>query len=1521
MNRIYKVIYSKARQCAMVVSELAKSSHKKSQKEAGHASTPALARIIATALAAGALTWGIAPGVSWAADNTKVAVVFDDKSSLMSTDATISHEILQDSVRFPEGEGQSIALGKGAHAYMQGGWKPYYVLFGMEKAAGAIAIGEGFQALSQSIAIGNRTYTGDIGDVNISNYNNFYGNGGAGSGVGSVLLGTNSYTGGTLSTLIGDYSIMSTAYPNAYDSHYGSYLQNAGAVSVGALNSIESATTENDNSGIANSIVGLANKTNNANGALIYGAGNTITNSFADVATPDSAGSAAEAAQSFRESVQQNPGGAALAIGGGNKIDHAVRSQAIGVNNTLTGNLYHEDGLPFLDIPDVNEYSAQYNMVDGYNNNVANVNHAYVIGANNNIQGKTFSDATKNGVLSETDREKAQKDDNLIVIGDNHTLANDVSNNIILGTADKTLTTSVSNVVMIGRNADAQKEGGVALGADSVAAIDKGQVGYDPANGDHQNDTTGIWKSMAAAVSVGNKEKNLTRQITNVAAGTEDTDAVNVAQLKQARTKYYSVNEKTPNVFGDAAKEYAQYLNDDNKGAKEFAGLAAGYMTYAGGIASTVTGSFSGIMNEAAQPGSNDFRGAAALSYGMFNLNDNTSASQPFSGVANSIVGQANVTTDSNAAMVYGAGNSVTNSYRGIELQKAGAIMQSLKDPKQLNEALKAAVPTSGAQVMVMGGGNTVDKAYMTQVVGVGNTVTGSDKEYVEGTSTQLNYVDGFYNKVENGKNDYVIGSHNTLTGSNVDTNKSNLVLGDNHKLTDRTNNVILGSADKELTTSASDAVLIGHNADVKVDGGVALGDSSVATTDRGAVGYDPKGEDHSADTTGIWKSTAAAVSVGNKKKNLTRQITNVAAGTEDTDAVNVAQLKQVSDVINNNINANKVHYYSVKSKYQDDKSNYNNNGAKGQESIVLGIASSSDAGYSTVIGMGSSAKKRGTSQASGMYDTVVGQYLDTTGSYNSVFGTFYQNGSIQQLTKVYGDRNTVLGAGNIVGIGKNNTKVKSDENVVIGLNNSVEGSGSIIVGNATTVNGPATMNATSLGHVNHIYDQLDGGGQWGVALGNNLTVKGEYALAVGNNSTAQGDETVAIGYNANASVAGGAAIGSGSVASVDKGVEGYKPNSSVDTSADPAGTWKSTDAAVSVGKADGSMTRQITGVAAGTNATDAVNVAQLRQAVAGAKDGNDTLKSDTNALKLDGHTLSMSVKDTANHEVSGSVDLSELARAVDTNTTYTLTGEANPDNNTTTITLKDSNGRENSVTVATKDTDTRNTVKAGENVTLDTKDNADGSHEYTVNVKADGKVEAGSTKIVSGDTVYNETRVKQDGTYVKVSNTAGENLSALDNQVTSNTQNINYLNGRVGELGDRINKVGAGAAALAALHPLDYDPEDKWDFAAGVGNYRNATAAAVGLFYRPNERTMFNLGWTMGDNRNMVNGGFSVKFGKSNKYIKYSKAEMASVIDNQSREIAELKAKDAQNAKDNAEMKAEIEALKKQVEALAAKK
>ena len=487
------------------------------------------------------------------------------------------------------------------------------------------------------------------------------------------------------------------------------------------------------------------------------------------------------------------------------------------------------------------------------------------------------------------------------------------------------------------------------------------------------------------------------------------------------------------------------------------------------------------------------------------------------------------------------------------------------------------------------------------------------------------------------------------------------------------------------------------------------------------------------------------------------------------------------------------------------------------------------------------------------------------------------------------------------------------------------------------------------------------------LVLGNKRKLSGaggSIILGSGDNPiTTNVSDVVSIGHNANVTAAGGVALGSSSVASVDKGVIGYDA-SGTDHSNDTTGVWKSTAAAVSVGKeatpTSTAVTRQITNVAAGAADTDAVNVAQLKKAVAGAADGNDTLVSgsnglslsgktlsmsvkdtagnevtgsvdlssvadgndklvnDNNALSLNGNRLSMSVKDTAGNEVKGSVDLSAIAGQIDTNTTYTMSGTQNADN-TTTITLKGSDGKENKVTVATKDT--KNTVKAGENVTLDTAANTFGGTEYTVNVKADGKVENGNTKIVSGNTVYHETHVKNDGNYVKKENSAGDNLTILDKQVGKNTTNItnlgntiNNLNGKLGTLDNRISKVGAGAAALAALHPLDFDPHDKWDIAAGFGNYRNASAAAVGLFYRPNERTMMSLGWTMGDDRNMLNAGISVKLGRGDVYTRYSKVEMAN-------QIKDLKEKNDKMQAENKEMRSELDELKAQVAALAAKK
>lgn len=342
-----------------------------------------------------------------------------------------------------------------------------------------------------------------------------------------------------------------------------------------------------------------------------------------------------------------------------------------------------------------------------------------------------------------------------------------------------------------------------------------------------------------------------------------------------SKTKYYSVQKMpfTETMLGS----YAGYTNEANDGAKKMGALAAGYMTCAGGIASTVTGSLSGVINRAAAPGSQDFRGATALSYGTFNINNNSDKSGAYSGVANSIVGQANMTTDSNAALIYGAGNVISNSYRDIDTSNMGAIIGSLKDSKALGEALQAAVPTSGGQVMAFGGGNVVDNAYMTQVMGVGNTVKGNQKKNNDGTwtsndniefnndvSSQLNYVDGFYTTLINGKNDYLIGAHNMVTGDSVYNNHSNIVIGDNHTLENQSNNIILGSADSTLSTPASQVTIVGHNANAKVNGGVALGAGSVASRDAGMAGYDPATNTDSTDASATWEATNAAVSVGN---------------------------------------------------------------------------------------------------------------------------------------------------------------------------------------------------------------------------------------------------------------------------------------------------------------------------------------------------------------------------------------------------------------------------------------------------------------------------------------------------------------------------------------------------------------------------------------------------------------------------------------------------------------------------------
>ena len=1355
--------------------------------------------------------------------------------------------------------------------------------------------------------------------------------------VGATTVGLNSYSAGAFATTTGAYSIMTNAYDG--NTNQGSAAQNFGAVINGSFNSIESKTAGSNVSGIANAVVGTANRTHNANGTLVFGAGNEVTNSVDNIADPMSllTNSPKELAEKLREGIRRNDsGGAVLAVGGGNKADYAYRSQLIGVGNTLTGTAAEK---------------AAYNLLNGYKNTGTKAEHVSVIGSENTVENS-----------------KSQT-----VIGDSNKIT-DRNAGTVSGKQEER-TKNVSDLV-IGKGNDISGNDTYMKGYESLTVIGNNNKAVNP----------------SSSIVIGDNQK-LSAIKESVVIGSMTPEEKADPDIQQ---KHASV------VVG----YHAQSGTRDGGGMN----VALGHGAKAYGWQETVTG-----IKSIVEAGSG-YDGYLASVYGGLNTVASNKADQN-DGMANTVVGTLNKTEGANGALVFGAGNSVTHSFGTAPTDEDGnsmnehwsdailgggqkyAMGEGPLGHDELRKAMGLAMSTGGGSVVTMGNGNTSDYAVHSQIIGSGNILTG-----IANTPSINNTINGYGNTGRNVERMSMMGTGNNMSGSTAD-----VVIGDYHHMDGGKNNVILGSMATEKktvtktytmkdasgnvilekkykvtenvpikshTANISNAVMLGYNTDVEKDGGVAIGADSVASVDKGVAGYDPSTDTASADTSATWKATAAAVSVGKAatptSAAVTRQITNVAAGTQDTDAVNVAQLKKVQAAAG----ASKVHYYSAKSTKTGAGSNYDNDGAEAEDSIVLGISSSSKGVNSTVLGNNNKL----TGVKNGRNNSIVaGQNLEVEGAHNAVFGTDYNNYD-HKLTKVFGEQNTVIGVGNLVGYTaekdpsdptkwiytKNSSG--SDQNVAVGMTNTANG-GSVVVGTSSE----AENLGVSFGHGNKVIGSNSGGGQRGLALGNYLTVKGEEAVAVGTNASATADWAIAMGknskaeketamafgYDSHAKANHGVALGAWSVADTAAGVSGYDPSTQA-ASTDTSAAWKSTLGAVSVGDKTEGYTRQITNVAAGTQDTDAVNVAQLKKAVAGAADGNDTLVSgsnglslsgktlsmsvkdtagnevkgnvdlssvadgndklvsDNNALSLSGKTLSMSVKDTAGNEVKGSVDLSAIAGQIDTNTTYTMSGTQNADN-TTTITLKGSDGKENKVTVATKDT--RNTVKAGENVTLDTAANTFGGTEYTVNVKADGKVENGSTKIVSGNTVYHETHVKNDGNYVKKENSAGDNLTILDKQVGKNTTNItnlgntiNNLNGKLGTLDNRISKVGAGAAALAALHPLDFDPHDKWDIAAGFGNYRNASAAAVGLFYRPNERTMMSLGWTMGDDRNMLNAGISVKLGRGDVYTRYSKVEMAN-------QIKDLKEKNDKMQAENKEMRSELDELKAQVAALAAKK
>ena len=1355
MNRIYKVIWSKVKNCYIVVSEIAKSHSKPISTKLNSGKT------VAAVLAALALV-----SVSGVALVQAVDVKLGDN-------AGTSNYV---------GQVGSIAIGNNSYVENMGGTQESLFSFGQTDQtqwAAGISIGQNAYARTGSVMLGDHKYVGALGDTTVegTGYNNVKSKN---VNIFSTTVGANSYNQGAFSTVNGAYSIISGRY-NGGRLTAGYASQNFGAVVTGALNSIESATTTNRYSGIANSIVGTANRTFNSNGALVFGAGNEITNSTTTISAPSSGGASAKELQTnLMTSIRASQsGGATLAIGGGNKADYTQKTSIIGVNNTVTGKS--------SDI-------SQYNNVTGFNNTATNV-------------------------------------DNATVIGTNRTLS-DLSDTIVIGSADSTIATTASNAVAIGSNSNVTVDGGVALGSDSVASVDKGVAGTVP-TGATVSDTdkaSATWTSTLGAVSVGVPGTNVaatqTRQITGVAAGTQATDAVNVAQLNAVNTRltntvdankihFFHVNSTSgTNYDNDGAKgtdsiaigksstaadnsiaigngasvsdsnggkgsgdiaigngakinnyvdqsasiaigQNAQIDNmtgmqemlfamgqtdynfiikpnggygfvpaDPSKVATAIAigentfvrtgGLMIGTHNYRGalgdvdvdsaniratgvnvnsttlgtnsynsGAFATIVGAYSIASGNYASGGGEDnaSKNLGATIVGSLNSVESSTAASTQSGMANSVVGVANRTFNSNGSLIFGAGNEITNSVANIASMEATKFTSAKAIQTELIKGIKAA--NSGGSTLAIGGGNTADYTLGSALIGVNNTLKGTESDI-----SQYNAVTGFNNTATGVSNVTVTGTNNNVTDSTAIVNLGNenavsesnntILLGDNRTVTGSDNSIILGRANKEaattfraaadttLTTTADNVVVMGYNANATVDDGVALGSNSVASVTSGVAGYDPTTKVASTDTTPTWKSTLGAVSVGvpgdNAAATQTRQITGVAAGMQATDAVNVAQLTAVNTKVDKNttsitnlettVNANKTKYYSVDD-YEGrlaSLGNADNSGAQGIASLAAGIGSKVEekAGFqgatATVVGALNTVAA-GTQMFDGVANSIVGvanatQNANATlifGAGNAVtnsYGDVALNpsdinpadpvGTARKLGAAVGES-----GGQVLVIGGANSVDYARFSAVTGVSNTLNGASgntsdyNFITGAKNTLTN--TDSTYVIGSSNTVSDGISN-----VVIGDKRKLIGatnDVVIGAADNEmeTKVSDATI-LGHNANSTVANGVALGSNSVASVDKGVDGYNPSTKELTGT----AWTSTVGSVSVGDAANNITRQITGVAAGTADTDAVNVAQLKaNKVTLEKGDNVTITADVDDDGSTTYTIASTDTDT----------------------------------------------------------------------------------------------------------------------------------------------------------------------------------------------------------------------------------------------------------------------------------------------------
>ena len=910
------------------------------------------------------------------------------------------------------------------------------------------------------------------------------------------------------------------------------------------------------------------------------------------------------------------------------------------------------------------------------------------------------------------------------------------------------------------------------------------------------------------------------------------------------------------------------------------------------------------------------------------------------------ITGKNNTVTDSSNAEIVGDNNTVTN------------IMEGRSDTVRSNDA------------RIHGSGNVISGSRNQQVIGDNNKILGRDK----GTVTDYGHPEGREENVSDltigrgnvlqGNDTYrnewdslkVIGNNNKADWGydayHAGGPSAGIVIGDNQNLDDIHDSIVIGSLapseqqekrkdNDDLYTAGSNNIIIGYHTTNTQSGGIVIGNRSqgnglyqTITGPRSIVGSSTGDPDSGAGTlSAIYGAFNKIEDAGGSSDrdidglgnsiNGSLNVTSNARGTMIMGVGNTVSHAKGPDITGKDEDtAGATDYWLNSGLFGNDYYAQGADTVDGGNTLNISYDDTRDAwqhymatsgGAVSVLGNSNSADYAIRSQILGTGNILQGSETNMS-AYNTVSG-FANTGTNVKRTAI---------------VGTGNTLKNSEDNVVIGDYHNLEnGKHNVILGSMASEEQQVTKKSKSVWATTD--EHPDGTFEYTVT--EQVPVK---------NNTSNIENAVMLGYNTDVQKNGGLALGAYSVAAIDKDEVGYDPSDG-DHSTDITGVWKSTAAAVSIGDASNKFTRQITNLAAGTADTDAVNVAQLKAVASKVGLAMKLVAGDgISIVNKDGtYTISANIKggSTPTDDVTVKPETPATGGEKTTDTPVTPADPGNTDN--------PSNGNGLIVTAETKptkfgaDSGEATSVKPGETLTIkgDTTNitTTASDHGIAVSLNKDiavDSVTAGDTKMTSdGLTITGGPSVTRsgidacgkkvthvaDGTVSSSSTDAvngsqlygvKQDITNVDNRVTNLAGDVTNLSGRVSNLDNRINKVGAGAAALAALHPLDFDPGDKWNFAVGYGNYRNANSVAVGAFYRPNEDTMFNVATNFGNGENMINAGVSFKVGKGSSYAGVSKAQL--VAENQ-----QLKENDALQDQKIQKQDQEIQELKKALEEL----